>query len=186
MNIVSLFKKEHKINITYLIALYTITVLSLSLTTVVIVAIVNYTSHDPLVFDIGFAIKSLKMLSIAGLFAFIWSAICIYNDKKKCINIALDLKWHYNNFSTNSNSQKKSSERVEHIIKKMDMSRHFYGSMTTFIVNDVDTWVKGINIKEMNYYLSCEVEYKSGEKDKFKLKFSAINGGDPVLKSISF
>ena len=66
------------------------------------------------------------------------------------------------------------------------MSRHFYGSMTTFIVNDVDTWVKGINIKEMNYYLSCEVEYESGEKDKFKLKFSAINGGDPVLKSISF
>lgn len=186
MNIVSLFKNEHKINIIFLITSYTITVLSLSLITVAIVAIVNYTSHHSLVFDIGFAIKTLKMLSIAGLFAFIWSTICIYNDKKKCIKIALDLKRHYNNFSTNSNSQKKSSEKVEHIIKKMDMSRHFYGSMTTFIVNDVDTWVKGINIKEMNYYLSCEVEYKSGEKDKFKLKFSAINGGDPVLKNISF
>lgn len=85
MNIVSLFKKEHKINITYLIASYTITVLSLSLSTVAIVAIVNYTSHDSLVFDIGFAIKSLKMLSIAGLFAFIWSAICIYNDKKNVL-----------------------------------------------------------------------------------------------------
>jgi hypothetical protein len=85
VNIVSLFKNEHKINIVLLIASYTTTVFSLSLITVAIVAIVNYTSNHSLVFDIDFAIKTLKMLSIAGLFTFIWSTLCIYNDKKNVL-----------------------------------------------------------------------------------------------------
>ncbi|QMN66116.1 hypothetical protein HVW65_03605 [Citrobacter freundii] len=186
MNIVSLFKNEHKINIVFFVVLYMTTVFSLSLITVTTVIITNYISRHSLDFDMGFAINTIKMLSISGLFSFIWSAICIYTDKKKCTKIASDLMRQYNNFSIDSDSEKKSTESIKHIIKKMDMSRHFYGLMTGFIVNNIDIRVKGINIKEMNYYLSCEVEYKTGEKDKFKLKFSAINGGDPVLKSISF
>lgn len=82
MNIVSLFKNEHKVNIVFFVASYIITVFSLSLITVITVIIINYINRHSLVFDIGFAIKIIKMLSIAGLFAFIWSAICIYNDKK--------------------------------------------------------------------------------------------------------
>ncbi|MFL4214733.1 hypothetical protein ACRYSL_22150 [Enterobacter mori] len=185
MNIVSLFKNEHKVNIVFFVASYIITVFSLSLITVITVIIINYINRHSLVFDIGFAIKIIKMLSIAGLFAFIWSAICIYNDKKKCTKCASDLMRQYNKFNVNPDSEKKA-ESIRHIIKTMDMSRHLYGLMSGLIVNNIDTRVKGINIKEISYYLSCEVEYKTGEKDRFKLKFSAINGGDPVLKSISF
>ncbi|ECG8592421.1 hypothetical protein FNI11_22315 [Salmonella enterica subsp. salamae] len=186
MNIVSLFKNEHKVNAIFFVVSYIITVFSLSLITVMTVIITNYINRHFLIFDMSFAIKTIKMLSIAGLFAFIWSAICIYNDKKKCIKMASDLMCQYNNFSVDSDSEENSTASIRHIMEKMDMGRHFYGLMTGFIVNNIDTRVKGINIKEMNYYLSCEVEYKAGEKDKFKIKFSAINGGDPVLKSISF
>lgn len=186
MNIVSLFKKEHKVNVVFFVTSYIITVFSLSLIIVTTVIITNYISRHSLVFDVSFAIKTIKMLSVAGFFAFIWSAICVYNDKKKCIKMASDLMGKYNDFIVNSDSEKNSTASIKHIIKKMDMGRHFYGLMTSFIVNNIDTRVKGINVKEMNYYLSCEVEYKTGEKDKFEIKFSAINGGDPVLKSISF
>ena len=185
MNIVSLFKNEHKINIPFFVTSYIIIVFFLSLITFITVIIINYINRHSLVFDMGFAIKIIKMLSIAGLFSFIWSAFCIYNDKKKCTKLASDLMKQYNKFNVNSYSEKKT-ENIKHIIKTMDRSRHLYGLMSGFIVSKIDTRVKGINIKEISYYLSCEVEYKTGEKDRFKLKFSAINGDDPVLKSISF
>lgn len=185
MNVKSLFTNEHKVNIVFFVVSYMATVFSLSLITVVTVIIINYINRHSLVFDIGFAIKTIKMLSIAGLFAFTWSAVTTYNDRKKCINVALGLMNQYNTFNINSDSGGESGS-IRNAIIKMDLGRNFYGLMAGLIVNDIDTRVKGINIKEMNYYLSCEVKYKTGEKDRFKLKFSAINGADPVLKSIIF
>jgi hypothetical protein len=133
-----------------------------------------------------FAIKTLGMLSIAGFFSFIWSVICLYKDKNKCIKMASDLMWQYNNHNIDSDFGKESSENKKYIIEKIDMNRHYYGSMVELIINDIDIRVKGINIKEMSYYLSCKIEYKTGEKGEFKLKFSAINGGDPVLENIIY
>ena len=83
MNIVSLFKNEHKINIVFFVVLYMTTVFSLSLITVTTVIITNYISRHSLDFDMGFAINTIKMLSIAGLVTFLWRAICIYTDKNK-------------------------------------------------------------------------------------------------------
>lgn len=162
------------------------TVFFLSLITIVIVAITNHINHHSLVFNMKYAIKTLGMLSIAGLFSFIWSVICLYKDKNKCIKIASSLTWKYNNYNIDSDFEKEPNEKTKYIIEKIDMNRHYYGLMAKLIINDIDIRVKGINIKEMNYYLSCETEYKTGEKCEFKLKFSAINGGDPVLENIIY
>lgn len=186
MSVASIFKKEHKVNFLFFILSYLSTVFFLSVVIVGVVTFINYTKHNFLMFDMMFALKTVKMLSIGGFFAFIWSAFCISNDKKKCINMASNLIKQYNNYRPGLEPENKEKMgQLKEVLEEIDMNRNLYGLMSDLIVNDFDTRVRGINVKEVNYYLSCEMKYRTGEKDNFEIKFSAINGGDPVLKYIS-
>ncbi|EAY9562373.1 hypothetical protein BA087_06725 [Salmonella enterica] len=106
---------------------------------------------------------------------------------KKCINMASNLIKQYNNYRPGLEPENKEKMgELKEVLEEIDMNRNLYGLMSDLIVNDFDTRVRGINVKEVNYYLSCEMKYRTGEKDNFEIKFSAINGGDPVLKYISY
>ncbi|QPN37405.1 hypothetical protein I5080_19200 [Salmonella enterica] len=54
--------------------------------------------------------------------------------------------------------------KLKEVLEEIDMNRNLYGLMSDLIVNDFDTRVRGINVKEVNYYLSCEMKYRTGEK----------------------
>ncbi len=74
MSVASIFKKEHKVNVLFFILSYISTVFFLSVIIVGVVAFINYTKHNFLMFDMMFVLKTVKMLSIGGFF-------CIYMER---------------------------------------------------------------------------------------------------------
>lgn len=185
----SFFKRRYIVNAKLFIFSYIVSVLSVSVAIILTIGIINYLNGHEVYYKEGFILKTFELMALGGLFAVLYSFIMIFSDKNKAIDFIFEFKNSYNKSSDMQLHDlfKDMDERtLRDIFIEIEKRRTAEGKLLTCEIKSTIITVSGINTKKMEYCISCDFSYLSGNNENVIFNFHTINNGKLKLQYLTY
>ena len=186
----SFLKRRNNVNREVSVALYILTSAAPVFLAIITMAVAMECFNDSSFhYNSDYTLKALKLITASIFFSVIYSVVDFYIDKskvKKIINIYRSEynKGNYNQILTLISD--KDDESVNYLLEEIEKGRVNDGELRCLDIHAISFIVTGINMKKLEYNISCISMYASERSEIIYFNCYTINSGDLILKSIDY